>query len=408
MKREQLLLEPPANPWLVLTAGQTRDAMAISDFMLEEGRLNPDPTDTLQKMSTMFVKAGVPLDRTSTIVRLLHAESVASARTWSRREGTRTFTFPVAADSGEGYQRSPAALAHDNKKWVSFNPQTVGDDTFDIVAELRKAGICGYLCVPIQTVDQKNNMFSFATERPSGFNDQDIAFIRAAIPAIAACQEILVTHRMLHEVTRMYVGEEPHRRILEGDVHRGGVTRINSAILFADMRDFTSLTADMSAEDATALLNAYYDCVVPAIEGLGGEVLKFIGDGILAIFRADGDPQQACTRALEAAQQALAATASHSEPDIPKFTIGIALHFGLVAYGNVGSGMRLDYTVIGRDVNLASRVAGLCTDLGEPLLLSKALADQLQDVQLRTCGEQVLKGISGKTEIFAPGAKVLP
>ena len=204
------------------------------------------------------------------------------------------------------------------------------------------------------------------------------------------------------EVMRIYVGEEPKKRILSGDVHRGEVMRLRAAILFADMRRFTELTADMTAEDATALLNRYYDCIVPHVEELGGEVLKFIGDGILAIFRAEDDDAIICDRATRAAQNGLQAV--RDEDQQPKFDVGIALHFGEVAFGNVGSGMRLDYTVIGRDVNLAARVAGLCGTLDEPLLMSAAVIDHVGESRVRSLGAHRLKGLSEAQDVFAPAS----
>jgi adenylate cyclase len=204
---------------------------------------------------------------------------------------------------------------------------------------------------------------------------------------------------------RMYVGDEPHLRILSGDVRRGEVLRIRAAILFADMRDFTGLTAHLPEEAATALVNEYYDCIVPAIEEREGEVLKFMGDGILAIFRAgESGDIEACMRAFGAARAAQLRVAGRSEKrdNASHFDVGIALHFGNAAYGNVGSGARLDYTVIGRDVNLASRIANLCGQLGEGLLLSEPFQSRLSEHDLRSLGTFPLRGVDEPQSIFAP------
>jgi adenylate cyclase len=402
MDTATFLMDDCADPWGVLPRERWRAAVGIRDFMLGPGRLNPDPTATLTELSERFVEAGLPLDRCVTIVRILHAESVASVRAWDSREGTSDFVFAHDGRTRHGYATSPSALAHETGRWVRFNPQALADDTFGVLPELKQAGLVDYICAPVLMVNGMQNVFTFATRAPGGFSAADVALLRATFPALAACQEILVVHRILKEVTRMYVGEEPHERILAGDVHRGEVTHIRSAILFADMRDFTALTAAMSAEQATRLLNAYYDCVVPPVESARGEVLKFIGDGVLAIFRAGDDTMDACGRALEAARGALAAVAAREGGEVPDFDIGIALHFGEVAYGNVGSGVRLDYTVIGGDVNLASRVADLCGKLGQPLLVSADFAAQLPAVPFAGCGAHALKGLADPQEVFAP------
>lgn len=395
------LLKISPDPWENLPIERWKAAVQICEFMLGPGRLNPDPSQTLEQLSNRFLEADVPMHRCVTIVRLLHAQSTASVRMWEFGKGTQEFVYPHSADNSDVYQTSPSALAHRHKCWVSFNPQELDDNIFGIVPELKEAGVTHYICAPVFLVNDMQNVFTFATTDEGGFSTSDVAFLQATFPAIAACQEILVVHRMLKEVTRMYVGEEPHKRILAGDAHLGSVTHIKSAILFADMRDFTSITSEMSAEEATSLLNAYYDCVVPAIEKHDGEVLKFIGDGILAIFRTEQDDAAACANSIDAAMAALKTVKDRNKFASPSFEVGIALHFGEVAYGNVGSGLRLDYTVIGKDVNLAARVAGLCSTLDQHLLLSQSLCKVLPEREFVECGSHSLKGFADKQFVFS-------
>jgi adenylate cyclase len=225
------------------------------------------------------------------------------------------------------------------------------------------------------------------------------------MPALEAMMEILVLRRILGEVTRIYLGNEPHERILAGDVRRGELTHITSAMMFADMRGFTSVSMGLAADKVVELLNHYYDCVVGPVEAHGGEVLKFIGDGVLAIFRVrEGEEIDACARALVAAGEALAAVARLNEAGSAPapFSAGIGLHFGDAAYGNVGSGQRQDYTVIGRDVNIASRIAGLCGTLNKPLLLSAELVAHLPDTPFADLGEHELKGVAHPRPVFEP------
>ena len=396
-----LLTNPPSDPWSLLSPDRKQAASAISNYMLGDGRLNTDPNTTLTELSERLLAAGLPLDRCVTIVRILHAAHAASFRVWEKGKGSTANVFNYAPSSSGLYEKSPSALAHKSRRWVVFNPQEVPEDTFGMLPELKEAGLTHYICAPIFLVNGMENVFTFATKAPGGFSAEDIALLQSTLPAIGACQEILVVHRILKEVTRMYLGEEPHQRILAGDVHRGEVTHIKSAILFADMRDFTSLTAEMTAEEATALLNDYYDCVVPAVEENGGEVLKFIADGILAIFRAGDDGSKACARALRAAKAGLQAVTDRNKTGVPVFEIGIALHFGEVAYGNIGSGMRLDYTVIGRDVNLAARLAGLCGQLDQHLLVSTEFSNRVADTSFVDRGRHQLKGLASAEAVFA-------
>ncbi|WP_425044002.1 adenylate/guanylate cyclase domain-containing protein [Primorskyibacter sp. S87] len=391
-----------------LPADRARTAFDLVHYMLGKALKSEDADEVLTEMAERIGRAGVPLDRATSIVPLLHAEAVASARFWERGSGARSYLFPYTPESGDGYAHSPAAVVHETGEWVRLWLPETPDDTYGIVPELKEAGYTDYLMAPVFMKSGMAGTFSFATRAPNGFSDEDLAFLRLVFPALAGAQDILATTRAMQEVMRMYVGAEPQRRILSGDVHRGEVMRIRSAILFADMRRFTELTVDMSAEEATQLLNAYYDCIVPPIEEAGGEVLKFIGDGILAIFRAEGAGNVACFKAIQAAQEGLDRVAHRNGS--PSFDVGIALHLGEVAYGNVGSGLRLDYTVIGRDVNLAARVAGLCGTLGEPLLVSDTFRGRIADAGKKTSGGPVsvwsvgvhaLKGLHTPLEVFA-------
>ncbi|KIC16183.1 MULTISPECIES: adenylate/guanylate cyclase domain-containing protein [unclassified Leisingera] len=373
-------------------------ALRLINYMLGEGRSAADPDQVLAQMCSLIRAAGLPLQRAASIVQLLHAEAVASARFWEHGKGTRSELFPFNEDSGDGYARSPAADVHSTGEWVVLWLPDTPDERYGIVPDLKAEGYTHYIMAPVFMAIGTAGIFSFATQSLQGFSEDDLLFLRAVFPALAACQEVLATARAMQEVLRIYVGEEPQRRILSGDVHRGEVMRIRSAILFADMRRFTELTASMSAEEATGLLNAYYDCIVPPVEAAGGEVLKLIGDGILAVFRAGEDGAQTCIQALAAAREGLARVAARSDP--PQFEVGAALHFGEVAFGNVGSGMRLDYTVIGRDVNLAARVAELCGAKDERLLVSSEFRERA-GLEGRSLGEQRLKGLQAPEEVFA-------
>ncbi|WP_291735394.1 adenylate/guanylate cyclase domain-containing protein, partial [Leisingera sp. F5] len=274
---------------LNLTPDRLEGASRLMSYMLGEARDVADADEVLTRMSELIRAGGVPLDRATSIVPLLHAEAVASARFWERGTRARNYLFPYNEESGQGYAHSPAADVHKSGEWVILWLPDTADGRYGIVPELKADGYTHYIMAPVFMRSGMAGTFSFATQAAEGFSQDDIAFLRAVFPALSACQEILATARAMQEALRIYVGEEPQRRIISGDVHRGEVMHIRSAILFADMRRFTELTADMSAEQATSLLNAYYDCIVPPIEDAGGEVLKFIGDGVLAVFRAGED-----------------------------------------------------------------------------------------------------------------------
>jgi adenylate cyclase len=388
----------------ILSNERLRQALAVRDWLLGEARQISDPNVIIEGLCLKLRDAGVPIDQAISAIELRHAERAANARIWEFGSPAREHIY--AHDRGsEASGNRPLAEAHRLNEWIFSWLPDMPDDAYDIVPALKAAGYTHHVAIPVVLPNGMHNGFTFATRAPRGFSRQDIAVLRSIFPTLAALQEVLALGRVMREVMRMYVGNEPHLRILSGDVRRGEVLRIRAAILFADMRDFTGLTSHLSEEVATALVNQYYDCIVPPIDERGGEVLKFMGDGILAIFRAgeDGDIE-ACMRAFAAARAGLLKVARHNAESeaAMRFEVGIALHFGNAAYGNVGSGARLDYTVIGRDVNLASRIADLCGRLDQRLLLSNAFQTRLSEHELGNLGEFRLKGIDHAQTIFAP------
>jgi adenylate cyclase len=207
---------------------------------------------------------------------------------------------------------------------------------------------------------------------------------------------------MLLEV---YLGRNAGRRVLEGRVKRGDVDSIAAALWYCDLRGFTEMSEELPPDEVVLLLNEYFDCMSGPVHRHGGEVLKFIGDAILAIFpiQDDLDRDRACLTALKAAQEALADLAALNArrrgEKRPPLEVGIALHAGTVMYGNVGAADRLDFTVTGPAVNLVSRIETLCRDLGYPLLASARFASPCGSV-LRSIGMHRMRGLSAPVEIF--------
>jgi adenylate cyclase len=385
-----------------LSDERLRLCLALRDWLVGEARDIGDPNVIIEGVCLKLRDAGMPIDRAVSAVEFRHAERAANARIWEFGRPAREHIYGHDRGS-EATGPRPLAEAHRLNDWIISWLPDLPDETYDIVPELKAAGYTHHIAVPVALPNGMLNGFTFATRAPNGFSAEDIATLRAIVPTLSALQEILALRRVMREVMRMYVGDEPHLRILSGDVRRGEVLRIRAAILFADMRDFTGLTAHLSEEEATALVNDYYDCIVPPIDERGGEVLKFLGDGILAIFRAGEDTAGgACLRAFAAARAGLLRVESHNAGSNIRFGVGIALHFGHAAFGNVGSGARLDYTVIGRDVNLAARLADLCGELDECLLLSAAFQSRLSEQELRRLGAFPLKGVEEAQTVFAP------
>ncbi len=353
-------------------------AVGVRDWLLEAAQT--DHQALLAGFAERLNALGVPVDRLTTAIDALHSEYSGIGRIWTKGEGSSFRLFPHGSKSDEVYARSPFALTHATGEWLSLDLDETADDVFGIVPELKEAGYRAYLVIPLMFTNGTKNGITLATTRPGGFDARAVGLLRFLVPTLSAAIEMRSISQRLDNVLRIYVGEEPHRAILSGAIRRGQVSRIRSAILFADMRGYTRITSHLSPEAAVEMLNGFFDCLVPPIESEGGEILKYMGDGLLAIFRDRGDDtggtaQSALSAAIAALVRLDEANAAGAFP--ARIEAGIALHHGEAAYGNVGSGTRLDFTVIGPDVNLASRIARMNKVLGEPLLMSQSFANHL-------------------------------
>ena len=387
---------------LRLMAGAT----ALRDWLLAEGARLDDPLDFLAGLASRLSALGVPVDRLSTAIDTLHSEYSGVGRVWTRDRGTSFRLFPHGEASEQAYARSPFATVHETGEWLCLDLDAVPDDLYSVIPELKAEGYRHHLTIPLFFTNGARNGLTLATRAPEGFDAPALALLRFIIPTVSAVTEVRGLNTRLDNVLKIYVGDGPHRAILSGAIRRGQVLRIRSAILFADMRGYTRLSAVLTPEEAVDLLNTYFDCIVPPIEAEGGEVLKYMGDGVLAIFRESGDDLGGAAQgALTAAEQALAriAEANRAGRFTTPIAAGVALHHGEVAYGNVGSGSRLDFTVIGRDVNLASRIAKLNKQLGEPLLMSKPFVDYLWG-DPEPLGTHVVEGFEEAITVYRPGA----
>ena len=204
----------------------------------------------------------------------------------------------------------------------------------------------------------------------------------------------------------MYLGQDVARHILSGETSRGHGTQVRAALFYADMREFTALTDRLPAEEVIGHLNAYFDIVATSVLKHSGEVLKFIGDGVLAAFNIDGSsPADACCQALHAALDTLDGLAAANQDRELPLEVGVALHYGDVVYGNIGSEARLDFTVIGAAVNEANRIEALCRTLGQQLLISAEFAKVCTCYPLISIGQHRLRGVREPQEIFIPAQR---
>jgi adenylate cyclase len=270
--------------------------------------------------------------------------------------------------------------------------------------ELRSKGLTDYVAWPLHHTLGKRHAVAFSTDRPGGFDQTHIAGLSGLLPILALVSEIRMKNRLARTLLETYVGAHAGELILAGATRRGSGTTVRAAIMICDLRDFTRISDNWPRDDVIDLLNGYFDAMSEPIARHGGEILKFMGDGLLAIFPLS--QPTACADLLNAvteARQAMAAlNEKHREAGAEPLNFGIGVHVGDVMYGNIGSRARLDFTVIGPAVNMASRLEALTKQLGRTVLLSRAFADFVEsDFDLERVGEYPVRGFNNPIELFA-------
>lgn len=383
-----------------------RSTLGFMDWLLRVTPGAVEPASLIEEICDRLWRLGVPIDRYRTSSTVTTADADALGRTWIRGQGLSDTVYVRQQAEDPDYLRSPFRESSESGRWVDLWLPETPDSRFGIVPELKRDGYTHYICMELSAPAGLTTWLTVATKAPAGFGQTSRVVLALIAPVLGALINTRITRLTLDRLLRTYVGDEPHRAILDGNVKRGQVSTIRSAILFADMRDSTGHTSEISAVDAVDLFNSFFDCLVPPIEARRGEVLKYIGDGLLAIFRDGGDGARDAThRALAAAREGLANVVAFNatRPERRPVELGIALHFGEAAYGNVGSGMRLDFTVIGRDVGLASRIGGLNARLAEPLLMSAAFMRKLgAEAEAEAIGAFTVRGFSAPVTVYRP------
>jgi adenylate cyclase len=381
------------------------DAADVVRWLLGPGRSIRQPGDLLHELSWHLCAAGVPLARTTFHIGTLHPQFLGLFCRWLRATGeTEESSIAHGVRQTAAYLRSPMPLV--------FEGQTIrrrlesGDmNEFPILAELRAAGITDYLATPITFSDGRIAAATWATDRPGGFTDAEIALTESLLPSLGLLLEVQSVRLISANLLGVYLGQQTGKRVLAGDIIRGSGETIRAVLLFADLRGFTALSDRLPAEKVIDILNGYFERVVNPIHANGGEVLKFIGDGLLAIFPIEDAAFAfgAARRALDAAIQAFtdleAFNANPARGEESPIRMAIALHVGDVVYGNIGGRDRLDFTTIGPAVNLVARLQQLSKRLERPLLLSDGFA-KICERPLISLGFHPLRGLSEPREIF--------
>ncbi|MBL8740373.1 MAG: adenylate/guanylate cyclase domain-containing protein [Myxococcales bacterium] len=375
---------------------------SVFDWLVDGAPGAQSPAEVIQRLGTDLRSAGVPVDRAGTFVRTLHPTVRGRAFMW-------TFGEPVQMTKLDSTRELPGAASGpvgqvvETGKPVRRDLADRGPGDFPVFAELHASGYRDYLALPLPFSSGQTQVIVFATKATEGFGDEHVAALARIARPLARVAEVLELRRTATNLLSTYVGRDAGDRVLSGRIMRGDVEMLRAVIWFSDVRGFTELLEAHDARAIVGVLNEVFDCQVAAIEKHGGEVLKFIGDGLLAIFpyEVEGERKLRAEAALAATDDAFAALEHRNQAAKIRARFGLALHDGEVAYGNIGGSDRLDFTAIGSAVNLAARLEGLTGKLDVPLVMSEAFAKSAGR-PLIELGSFKLKGVTGESRVFAP------
>jgi adenylate cyclase len=397
----------------------------LSAWLTQAGLAGAAEIDIVSGFCERCVAAGIPLGRAHVVIDTLHPVHEGRLFRWGyspsespvHEYGRTSFqgldasgAVSLDAQATDVWRRSPfynmlqtgAAML---RRRLNANTK----DEFSMLADWLAAGMSDYVAIttrfaPEGVIGEMDAVYSsWGTKAPQGFNDGQIATLKHIVPYLALAIKSVSLARMTGTLMETYLGRDAGQRVLSGRIVRGIADRIDAVVWFSDLRGFTRIT-DTVPEQVIPLLNDYADAIVSAIHQHGGDVLKLIGDGTLAIFTAE-DRTHACSAALSAA---IAARRGIDELNNRRSADGkattemyLGLHVGEVFYGNVGSRERLDFTVIGPAVNEASRIAAMCRSVDQPVLMSSAFAN-VEGIRRRliSVGRYVLRGVAQPQELF--------
>jgi class 3 adenylate cyclase/uncharacterized protein (DUF427 family) len=373
----------------------------LVDWLLRDAWEASSVSELTARLARQLRSVGVPVFRINLLVRTLHPQVMGTSHLWSQESDLveeRQLSHANARE--EVFQLSPLLPVIEGRGGVRRRlegPDALLD--YPILRELRDAGATDYAAMPLTFSDGQIHVLTLASNQPGGFATQNLGHVHEILPLVSRLVEVHATRRLARSLLDTYLGPHTGERVLEGLIQRGDGEEISAVIWWADLRGSTSLAERLSRADYLGLLNEFFEATAgPVLDG-GGEVLKFIGDAVMAIFPSP-DPVIGAERALSATREALTRVARlQADRHSVELGVAIALHHGDVHYGNVGESRRLDFTVTGPAVNEVARIEGLSKQLGHSVLASESFA-RLAPSGMVSLGRHALRGVGDDREVF--------
>lgn len=386
-------------------------------WIVEQGLHGVSREGILKGYCERLVQAGLPLLRFHVAQRAFHPKFGGIGFSWTRAEGLSHQYFQRQETPVDAWLQSPfyRMLEQDNKEFrSSFGTQDMAD--FPLIRDLAGTGATDYFATRLMfgeaddELQDPNNpaegmMVSWTSDQEGGFAEADLALFRTLLPHLGLALKSSSHRQMASDLLQVYLGRDAGRRVLSGEIQRGSSQKIDAVICYFDLKGFTRLAEQLPGPDLIEMLNDYFGLAVATIQGHGGNILKFMGDGILTMFDL-GSIQEDATAALAAASELRIKIAERnierSTAGLPIADFTLALHAGEILYGNIGAENRLDFTVIGPTVNLTSRISGLHREVGQSIIVSEVVqrAAQPSPHDLVSLGRYMLRGVSEPVELY--------
>ncbi len=370
--------------------------------------------DFWRELHEQMLAAGLPIYRASAMMFAMHPLLIGRYYWWHRDKGVEVTDLEWGIEHSETYTTSPLYVIHqgvDSLRRRLDIPEPQFD--FPVLRTLVAEGATDYVATGLRFSTGQINSITWSSDRPGGFTTEELTLLYDLVPLISLRFEMAHAYDMGQGLLNTYLGTAAARRVLSGTVKRADGERIRAAIFFTDLRDFTAMADRLPAQEVIESLNDYFDCMIAPVRERGGEVLKFIGDALLAIFPIEaGGKDNACIAATDAAiagfENLGRLNRRRAAAGKSPLKTGVALHAGELMFGNIGSADRLDFTVIGPAVNEVSRLEELTRTLGQPVLASANFVDCQSGARFESVGLHELRGVPAPRELFALSPDRLP
>jgi len=387
----------------------------LATWLAKAGLEGRAETALVEGFCSRAAAGGLPLARALILIDTLHPIHEGRAFRWERDKPEATLTEYGRTAEGEAAERwrtSPLyRLFTSGESLLRLRLTAEMEAEFPSLAELREAKLTDYVAIINRfaadgAIGEMDCVYSlWMTDRVEGFTDEEVGALKRLTPFLGLAIKSASLARIAETLVETYLGRDAGRRVLRGRIERGVVDRIETVLWFSDLRNYTRISDTAAPEEIIPLLNDYAEAIVSSVQQHAGDVLKLIGDGVLAIFPAK-ERAEACSAALEAAGAATEAVkalnARRIEKGLPATDMYLGLHIGEVFYGNIGSKERLDFTVVGPAVNEVSRIAAMCRSVDQPILISAAFAESCASSRpsFASVGRFALRGVGKPQELF--------